>query len=462
MSKPTASPLVLSFSHSRLTDADHWKERDVNARRHATSYSVPPSAARLTRSLRDVGYDLTTALADLVDNSITAGATEVCITFRSTPEAGHVMVADDGTGMSSARVLESLRFGSRQAYGEQDLGRFGLGLKTASLSLGRRLSVLSRTSHGRVVQRTLDLDRIEAFDEWLVVGTDQTDAVLQANSWFENRDSGTVIVIEELDRVLGSAPNAAAMSRRLENAAAKTCEHLAMVFHRYLAGYGGRPVRIAVESDRHQVELSPWDPFATDEPATEELDARTLPVTDSGREFHIPLRRFVLPARAEFSCAEQFERLSGPLKWNRQQGLYIYRAGRLVQYSGWARLRSIDEHTKLARASLDFPPALDSYFQINVSKMRINVPAEIRGMLKDPIQELCLRAAQRYRLSGERAQQKRSRPSSGNAAWRDVAFALRVAAAEVGELESMELILKAVDAVDPQLARNLSIGELKF
>lgn len=425
-------------------------------------YLVTPSAARLSGSLRDLGYTLTSALADLVDNSLAAGASTVRISFGSDRGEFSISVADDGIGMGSSQVLNALRFGSKRIYGPHDLGRFGLGLKTASLSLGRRLSVISKVAGARLIMRTLDLDVIDELDDWLVLGTEGSASVDRAVSWFDRSESGTVVVVEALDRVLGSATNAAAMTRRLRAAAAKTCEHLAMVFHRYITGYAGRdPVRILVETDQGEVVLAPWDPFATDELATDQLDDWTLPVADGGREFHVPLRRFVLPAKSEFSTAEKFEQLSGPLKWNRQQGLYVYRAGRLVQFGGWARLRSIDEHTKLARASLDFPPALDSFFQINVSKMRINIPSDVRGLLSDPIQELCLKAAKRYRLSGDRAQQLRSRTSSGNAAWRDVAFALRVAAAEVGESEAIERVLKAVDAVDPQLARNLSIGNFK-
>ena len=101
-------------------------------------------------------------------------------------------------------------------------------------------------------------------------------------------------------------------------------------------------------------------------------------MTSLGR---VTLRRFVLPARDEFSSLEEFERYSGPLNWNRQQGIYIYRADRLVQWGGWNGIRGIDEHTKLARASLEFDTDLDSVFNINVAKMRVTLPPQIRQML---------------------------------------------------------------------------------
>ena len=110
----------------------------------------------------------------------------------------------------------------------------------------------------------------------------------------------------------------------------------------------------------------------------------------------------MLPARDEFSSHEEFERYSGPLNWNRQQGIYIYRADRLVQWGGWNGIRGIDEHTKLARAALDFDTDLDSVFNINVAKMRVTLPPQIRQMLERPINELCSYADDRYRKASRR------------------------------------------------------------
>ena len=117
----------------------------------------------------------------------------------------------------------------------------------------------------------------------------------------------------------------------------------------------------------------------------------------------VTLQRFVLPSRDQFSSPGHFERLSGPLNWNRQQGLYIYRAGRLVQWGGWNGIRGIDEHTKLARAALDFDTDLDSVFHINVAKMRVTIPPQLRQMIERPINELCSQADDAYRKTSRRA-----------------------------------------------------------
>ncbi len=124
----------------------------------------------------------------------------------------------------------------------------------------------------------------------------------------------------------------------------------------------------------------------------------------------------MLPARDEFSSAEEFERYSGPLNWNRQQGIYIYRADRLVQWGGWNGIRGIDEHTKLARASLEFDTDLDSVFNINVAKMRVTLPPQIRQMLDRPINELCAYADDRYRkASRHTAKEQPSRTAASPA-----------------------------------------------
>ena len=146
--------------------------------------SVTPSAARLTESLRDIGYDFSSAIADLIDNSITAGATEVNVVIEFGGEASRVLISDNGRGMTLNGLTESLRFGSRRKYGKGDLGRYGLGLKTASLSQGRCLSVVTRTSAGRrlIQTRQLDLDLIAEFDDWLIIEPDRTEAIERARN----------------------------------------------------------------------------------------------------------------------------------------------------------------------------------------------------------------------------------------------------------------------------------------
>jgi hypothetical protein len=429
-------------------------------------YDVAPSAARLTRSLRDIGYDFHTAVADVVDNSVAAGATRVDVEIEYDGAASRVFIADDGSGMSPTRILEALRFGTRRAYKQGELGRYGLGLKTASLSQCRLLTVVSRSSKAvvRTCARSLDLDLIQEWDQWVVVDPEQTnDTVLRARRWLAD-GTGTVIVWEALDRVLPEAkPIGGWARRRLETLAARTADHLSIVFHRFLDGTdGSSPLIITVNGKK----LTPWDPFARAEEATFELPVQRFEVEAGGVGGWVHLRRFILPTRDRFSSLDEFERLSGPMNWNRQQGLYVYRAGRLVQWGGWSGIRGIDEHTKLARAALEFDTDLDTSFNINVAKMRVTLPVQLRQLIESPINELCVLADDAYRKTS----QSRARPVPADLGTSQevravtqhaaaAGLALRMAAMQTGQWDAWEAIETLLRQQAPEVVELLGLAK---
>ncbi len=227
-----------------------------------------------------------------------------------------------------------------------------------------------------------------------------------------------------------------------------------MVFHKFLSGEVGQgPLVITVNGQK----LIPWDPFARAEKATQELVEQVFEIEHGDASGVVTLRRYVLPGRDQFSSQAEFDRMSGPLKWNRQQGLYIYRAGRLVQWGGWAAVRSIDEHTKLARASLEFDTDLDEAFNINVAKMRVTVPSELRQMIERPINEICSLADDLYRKSSN-SKGDRDRPVSDNfSAGLDVGLALKAAAMDAGEIGAFKKIAAELRKSDPKIAKVLGL-----
>ena len=475
----------------------------------AVRETVTPSAARLTNSLRDVGYDFPAAIADVVDNSLSAGASRVEVMIEFAGLDTTVAIADDGSGMSANGLVEAFRFGSRSAYEAGSLGRFGLGLKTASLSQARSITVASRrSSQSRVAIRRLDLDLISEWDDWLITAPGRGD--LTANRARSLLDAGfsTVVIWDRLDRVLPEQrPDGGWARRRVETLISRTREHLAAVFQRFLTdprGHGDS-VTLMVNGEK----LTAWHPLAPDEPHTQHLSELTFEVEVGEHAGVVRLERAVLPPRADFSSTEQFDRLSGPLRWNRQQGLYFYRANRLVQWGGWAGLRAIDEHTKLARACLTFETDLDGLFNINVSKMRVSLPAQLRRLLEEPLSELCSTASRSYRSAG----QTTLRPtSSGSAtsvsssrdaskagdsgcnsppaktgredtkrvpeghpdplatgpdhgAWRTeesttVSLALRAAALQTGDYEALRRISRVLAEIAPKVHTVLHLGDL--
>lgn len=424
------------------------------------TFEVAPSAARLTGSLRDIGYDFTTAIADLVDNSIAAGASRINVYTQFEPHGSYVLISDDGSGMSERELVEALRFGTRRKYGKNELGRFGLGLKTGSFSQCRRLTVVTRTApkRPRLYVMTLDLNRIARTDTWDITADETSPAIERAKDLLRE-SPGTVVVWEDLDRVLPERYAETGWGRRRLSALAdRTADHLAMVFHRFIAGGVAGRTEVVVCVDESK--LKPWDPFAPDEAERMVLADQVFEVEKERGASEVRFRGVVLPARDRFSSLEQFERLSGPQKWNRQQGLYIYRAGRLIQHGGWSGLRGIDEHTKLARAAVDFDTDLDEAFQINVAKMRVELPPVVRQMLERPVHELCVLADDAYRRSANATGKSESAiqtVKASDTALRDVGIALKAALIEDNSLADFRTALALMRSRHPDLAKQLGL-----
>lgn len=372
--------------------------RGATARRPRVE-QVVPAAARTISSLRDVGYELPQAIADLVDNSVSAGATTVTVDLHFDGTNSWIRIADDGHGMDTMTLTESLRYGSVRNYDGDDLGKFGFGLKTASTSQCRRVVVASRRAleRARVEVRALDLDHIEQTNRWEILVVDPADRPAHLIEPLRET-TGTVVLWEDLDRILDyKDPWGGWAKRKLLDRAEAIAEHLGMVFHRFLAGQvRGHRLQILVNGS----DVDAWDPFCLSEQATTALPEHDFRVASESGMGIVHVSPYVLPDKSEFSDTAAWQRASGPLKWNRQQGLYVYRANRLIQWGGWSRFRTIDEHTKLARVALDFPPNLDTAFGINISKAMVKLPVDLRDDVEPVVNQVARIASQRYRKGG--------------------------------------------------------------
>jgi Histidine kinase-, DNA gyrase B-, and HSP90-like ATPase len=422
-----------------------------------------PSASRLIDSLRDLGYHATEAIADLVDNSIAAGARKVDVTIEFDGSNSWIRIADDGHGMNAATITEAMRYGSNRGYEANDLGKFGLGLKTASMSICRRLTVASRPSREsrRAEVRQLDLDHVEKTDAWevLILGEDERPQPA-LDPLQEHR--GTVILWEDLDRLLVYSDNSGGWARRhLMDLAAETADHLSMIFHRFLAGeVSGRKLKITVNGEP----LEPWDPFARREGNTETLRVEEIPLNTANSSGIVRMEPYVLPPKAGFSSEAAWRRLSGPNQWNRQQGFYVYRADRLIQSGGWSYMRTFDEHTKLSRIGIFFGPELDSAFGINVAKMRVTLPPELRSMIDESVGKAVRRARAVYDSKPDRESRGGTRGRGGESKGLKNGGAptstspresLELAAARAGEEAALRKIVKALKGERPEVAKEL-------
>ena len=271
---------------------------------------------------------------------------------------------------------------------------------------------------------------------------------------------GTVILWQSLDRVLGyKIPSGKRARSAIGTLTEQLDLHLGMTFHRFLSGEveGRKRLRIKVNGRS----VAPWDPFARDEAATESLPGFDIDVVTAESAGLARFQPFVLPPREQFSSEEAFHRHSGPRKWNAQQGFYIYRANRMIQSGGWCRMRALDEHVKLARASIDFYPGLDAAFEVDVAKARAVLPAELRERLQGPVESLVRAAQAVYRahptggnnapVAHDQTRRRRSRKEPIATA----RPALEGAARKAGELASLRRVIRQLRISDPGLAGQL-------
>ena len=364
----------------------------------------PPSAARLSESLRDIGHSLETAIADLVDNSISAGADCIDIIHDVSAEHPMVIVADNGNGMTEAELIEAMRHGAgdpAKKYGSPyDLGRFGLGLKTASFSQCRTLTVLS-ARNGRTCGAEWSLDRIDARDEWLLTILDETD-IDRLSHTTPLRDHGTLVIWRDLDRMTEHETG----SRRdeiINSKFASAERHLALVFHRFLAGEITGLKRVAISINGHRIEA--LDPFCRKNPATQVLPEEILRI-GSGE---VRLQPYILPHFSRLSAAEQVH-YAERSDFISDQGCYIYRNGRLVSWGGWFRLARRSEATSLARVQIDFPGCLDESWAIDIRKSRVTPPHAVRERLRQIISRITARSVTVHRGRGQKLFQESKAP----------------------------------------------------
>jgi len=355
-----------------------------------------PGAAELFEALRAFGYDLPTALADIVDNSITAKARNVWIDLIWAGRESRITIRDDGEGMSENALVQAMRPGSLNPLAQRsvnDLGRFGLGMKTASISHCRCLTVLSRSADSAPAVRRWDLDYIASTEtgEWrLLKGAG---LISKADtSLLEEQESGTVLFWDRLDQLVGSASTDDDIAQKhFRERADSVKQHLAMVFHRFLTGRNA----IAIHLNGRKVE--PWDPFMEDTEAVDPQPTETLSA-DGAR---IEVKAFILPHHSKIS-AERHALGAGPKGWNAHQGFYIYRNRRLLVAGDWLGLgMQKEEHFKLARIRIDLPNSEDLSWQIDVKKSRARPPAKLRKDLQRIARAARSRASQIYRHRGK-------------------------------------------------------------
>ena len=356
---------------------------------------VEPDPSALVESLRAFGYSVETSIADLIDNSITAEAKKISIDFLWDGSESKVLILDDGIGMSEEGLRLAMKPGSSNPLdvrSDKDLGRFGLGLKTASFSQARSLTVATKQK-GNVSIRRWDLDHVGETKQWQLLKYPR-EGNEEHFKQLDSMPSGTLIIWELLDRVVGSASKGDEGAKRHFYAArASVEEHLGVVFHRFLKA---KRNRIQILCNENKVE--PWDPFLENSDATQQLAAENL-ILDAGP---VRVTPFVLPHHSKLEKTVHTN-AAGIKGWNASQGFYIYRADRLISAGGWFHSdMKAEPHYSLARIAVNISQGMDADWDIDVRKARARPPAELRDDLQRIARTTRRRAVEVYRHRGKR------------------------------------------------------------
>ncbi|OMD05186.1 ATP-binding protein [Paenibacillus sp. FSL R5-0636] len=327
-----------------------------------------PSATPVIQALRSLGYNAGTAIADLVDNSIDAKASKIVLEFKYLRNDGAIIISDNGSGMDEEMLQMAMNIGSkdpRENRQPNELGRFGMGLKTASFSLGKRLSVLTKYN-GDYAQRCWDLDHVSQCNEWQLF-TKIPDEIRELMIDIEG-DSGTVICIDKLDRFMGAGTENAIHTQSFFTKVRRIHNHLEFVFHSIIEHNN---VQIILNENV----LDPWDPFMTKHPSTLEGETQVFNINGN----RIIAKYYVLP-HASFLNEQEYKRAGGNRGWRDHQGFYVYRENRLLHYGDWLGMLQKDTSSQLARIRIDLPNTADDDWQVDIKKSAVIPPdnAKIR------------------------------------------------------------------------------------
>lgn len=363
---------------------------------------LPPRASALSQSMRDLGYSLETAIADIIDNSITAEASVVDVWCDASEEHPTLAIVDNGRGMDETTLVEAMRYGSRNPRDQRDasdLGRFGLGMKTASFSQCRKLTVVSRQARATAAAEW-DLDRL-AEDAWKIGLLDERE--VRALPWLDTLgERGTMVLWRKLDR-MSEQKSGSSGSALLNEKLARLDQHLSLVFHRFLPSRAGVSGRLSIRINGHP--LQGFDPFCRGNKATQHLPQQHVTI----KGHRVPIQAYVLPHHSMLSRTEyDFYRSRSDFISN--QGAYVYRNDRLMAWGDWFRMMPKGETTKLARVEIDFPAELDEEWTIDIKKSRAHPPVEVREQLKQIIGRIAEQSRAPYERRGRRLLERENHP----------------------------------------------------
>ncbi len=352
-----------------------------------------PEAASMIETFRAIGYNLETAIADIIDNSISANARYIYLNRIWRGGKSIITIKDDGDGMNSDEIIQAMRPGAQNPLSdrsETDLGRFGLGLKTASFSQCRKLSVLSKRRNESPAFWSWDLDYVAQRDKWELLQWIPEEFKEELDSLL----SGTLVVWSDLDRVLPpeTAETDDNAKRKFSDSLDKVKNHIAMTFHRFI-----EDKTVKIFWGEH--EITAWNPFCPNESKMQEQPTESI---NGG----VRMKGYVLPHKNNFSSEQAYKKAEGMLGYPAQQGFYVYRGKRLLLAGDWLGLFRKEEHYKLVRIQIDLPNKLDTEWQIDIKKSKAYPPIACQEQLRAYAKSVRSIGSEVYRHRGKILRQR--------------------------------------------------------
>lgn len=340
-----------------------------------------PKADSLMGSMRHIGYTFESAIADIIDNSIAAHSKNIQLSFPIDASNCFVSIMDDGIGLTEDELFNAMRYGStacEETRNDDDLGRFGLGLKAASLSQCRVLSVVSK-KNGKASAFQWNYNHILKSGKWdLIILSKEEQKALPTYDDFDMQTNGTLVVWQDFD-VIDKATNGQIYTT-LCAYKETVSEYVSLIFHRFLNSH-------SLHIKLNQLDIEGLDPFldSKKEKVTRQK-VINLAINDSnGIERIVKVQPVILPFYKDLT-KKDIKLLGGDENLRTKQGYYIYRNNRLIIWGTWFGIQR-GELTKNARVRVDFPNSLDDIWKIDIKKQNASIPLQIRNSLKRAVSE---------------------------------------------------------------------------
>jgi len=352
-----------------------------------------PNARKTQKALRGLGYDFNSSVADLIDNCIAANARNIEIYFFRQDKGFKLFVLDDGDGMNNKQLAEAITYGSEVEYDKQSLGKFGFGLKTASLAHCNKLIVFSKKKgQSKHYGSGIDTHQVSKKNRWVTYDYTFSECYEILKDYpAVFIEMNTIVMwdgMELIDREYKAKTNDRHKHNYESSLVEKLKMHIELVFHRFIDGSSHKKLKINIKLNGQEVSF--FDPFCHDEEyripiLLNQSEMYYKPFEGLDQNESIRIQGHILPSKDRFSSIEAWERAKGNQNWNESQGFYIYRNSRLIRFGGWQRIIAKDEHIKYARVSIDIPDAYDDLFKIVVHKAAVSFPESLRWHLKKHI-----------------------------------------------------------------------------